>query len=284
MVDLLVLSKKSLDAKTIYRTATDPIERLHIPFLKWTLLVGKGTSNVAVWGDCGRAPLVIRLIKHLMDYCNRPKLLLDKSPTKLVSHAFVEQRELNLPWFRTTTNLGDILHPNTRPGYLHNALLTSKRAHERFVEVWDESRKSNRKLGFYNSVKTTFKEEPYLMTTHKNCQATARLRTSGHKLNVETGRYGYKRQSIHHRVCEYCSDISEMEYLTALPFADPIIEDEIHVLRTCPRFHHIRLQLKDSVTVKSLLFSDPSLLFIDEHVGEASAYLPGEARSNTGRA
>ena len=37
--------------------AADPFERMHLAILKWTLGVGKTTSNAAVWGDCGRTLL-----------------------------------------------------------------------------------------------------------------------------------------------------------------------------------------------------------------------------------
>ena len=39
--------------------ATDPIERLHLSFLKWTMGVNKYTSNAAVWGDTGRHPVAL---------------------------------------------------------------------------------------------------------------------------------------------------------------------------------------------------------------------------------
>ena len=37
--------------------ARDPLERLHLSFLKWNLGVGKRTSNAPVWGDCVRMPI-----------------------------------------------------------------------------------------------------------------------------------------------------------------------------------------------------------------------------------
>ena len=77
---------------------------------------------------------------------------------------------------------------------------------------------------------------------------------SGHKLNVETGRYGSRTGSRHHRICEFCSEKSMMELFVNLPCVDPIIEDEKHFLRTCRRYHSSRTNMKEPT--KSLLFHD----------------------------
>ena len=45
-------------------STSDPIEKLHLSFLKWTLGVPKGTSNAAVYGDTGRIPLVLSILKQ----------------------------------------------------------------------------------------------------------------------------------------------------------------------------------------------------------------------------
>ena len=50
---------------------------------------------------------------------------------------------------------------------------------------------------------------------------------SGHKLNLETGRYGSRTGSRHHRICEFCSEKSLIELIVNLPCVDPIIEDLI---------------------------------------------------------
>jgi len=49
---------------------------------------------------------------------------------------------------------------------------------------------------------------------------------SGQKLNVETGRYGSRTGSRHHKICEFCSEKFMMELFLNLPCVHPIIEDE----------------------------------------------------------
>ena len=53
------------------RIAEDPIEKVHLTFLKWTLNVNKYTSNVTMWGETGRYPLVIELSSQVYGYLER---------------------------------------------------------------------------------------------------------------------------------------------------------------------------------------------------------------------
>ena len=84
---------------------------------------------------------------------------------------------------------------------------------------------------------------------------------SAHKLKVETGRYAINRNSRVNVACEECTDIGAAEYLNELPFYSPIIEDENHVLRACPKYHDIRSKLGD--TLKANLFADMFSAFLD---------------------
>jgi hypothetical protein len=45
--------------------ARDPLEKLHLAFLKWNLGVGRKTSNAAVWGDTDRYPLAIEACEQV---------------------------------------------------------------------------------------------------------------------------------------------------------------------------------------------------------------------------
>ena len=49
----------------------DPLERIHLPFLKWTLKINKTTSNAEIWGDTGRHPLAIELSSKVYKYWER---------------------------------------------------------------------------------------------------------------------------------------------------------------------------------------------------------------------
>ena len=62
-----------------------------------------------------------------------------------------------------------------------------------------------------------------------------------------------------------------MELLINLPGVDPIVEDEIHLLRTCPRYHLSRTNVQEPT--KSVLFHDTSGLFELKHIEEISRFV-----------
>ena len=144
----------------------------------------------------------------------------------------------------------------------------------KFKDIWESERWNNRKLGFYNAVKHSFGLEPYLqVTTYKECRRTAQLRTSGHQLAVEKGRHGSNRDHPYLRVCKFCctEDHETLRMFFELPFMDPIVEDEIHVLRTCPQYHALRYLLPD--ILKTAIFSDVSSIFQHDNVKRSSLYI-----------
>ena len=258
----------------------DPLEKVHVAFLKWTMGVKKQTSNAPVWGDFGREPLGVRLIKQLMDYHNRLVLLESNNSSQLVKHAYVEQRLLHLSWYQSImdiTNKFDqsaIKQQEKGKSLFPNSQLIKERVANYFRMEWDNARKQNKKLSFYNNVKEKFALEPYLTLADQTCtKSVAQLRTSSHKLQVETGRYGLKSFSTHHKVCEHCSsDVKEdLELLAHLPFADLILETEEHVLLECQKFEKERRGLKN--TLYKALNSDIRSTFESENVSEMVRFI-----------
>ena len=77
-------------------------EKIHLPFLKWALGVHRKSSNIGVWGESGRYPLIYQCIRLSINYYNRL--------TKLDSASFVfaalqEQKRLNLSWYKNIRSL-----------------------------------------------------------------------------------------------------------------------------------------------------------------------------------
>ena len=75
----------------------DPHELMFIKYLKWVLGVHKKASNVGVYGETGKLPLNFDAIKMSCDYFIRCRDLPDSA---LVKKAFLEQKKLNLDWYR----------------------------------------------------------------------------------------------------------------------------------------------------------------------------------------
>ena len=87
-----------------------PSEKVHLSFLKWALGVHKKTSNVGVWGETGRYPLIYQSIRQTLNYY---KHLLKAPKNSLVSAALKEQKLLKLPWFKNIEpllKLDEIFH------------------------------------------------------------------------------------------------------------------------------------------------------------------------------
>jgi hypothetical protein len=223
------------------KISQDPLEKVHLSFLKWTLGVGKYTSNAAVWGDSGRYPLAFELMQQALSYFQRIQQLDTGNSSAFVRHAFAEQRALSLTWYtimsKIQSNLGNLTgqQPN-------NAAEAKEAVKSLFTTQWDSERRNNRKLRFYNLVKESFGQENY-------------IRASSHRLNIETGRHGSAKQSsILNRVCPHCCNVETLAYIAPLPLFDPIFEDEQHVLRECPYYEDLRDSLND--TMKECLIND----------------------------
>ena len=101
----------------------------------------------------------------------------------------------------------------------------------------------------------------------------SQLRTSSHQLHVETGRYAKNNKSPLRKICRICSTPNEDDLLllSELPCFEPIIEDELHLLRTCPLYHDLRVSLSDQL--KENIFREPSKVFAPDTIVEASRFL-----------
>ena len=236
--------KDNTNTKSLLKeTARDPLEKLHLSFLKWTLGVGRKTSNASVWGDTGRCPLVIKASKQVFGYFDRLEQMDRAGCTSLARQAYVEQRTLNLPWYKGIEDLRQSLQSGqsrrlTYPNQFKTALRSS------FTNCWNEERQNNRKLSFYNTIKNEFTAETYLnlQLSGEEVKRLAQFRMSAHKFNIETGRYAINRENPISRICKHCSssDLEAVGLLAELPMFEPIIEDEKHVLTDCSLYDDLR--------------------------------------------
>ena len=158
---------------------------------------------------------------------------------------------------------------------LPNSTLVKKRTEEWFKGEWNQAREQSRKLVFYNAIKEEHGFEPYLRPQkHKRVKFIAWLRSSSHFLNIETGRYGLKCDSQHHRACNFCStdDKELLQLLANLPTVNLIIEDEEHFIRDCPRYEELRSELSPA-NLELLTKRNYKDLFSEDHVTETSKYI-----------
>ena len=134
-------------------------------------------------------------------------------------------------------------------------------------------------------IKQIFAYETYLDDTKPARRiAVARFRSSSHRLNVELGRYTSNKTKLNMdpsdnntffkrcRIC-CCNTDENLWLLSQLPFSDIIIEDELHVLRCCPPYEHLRQCLSNNL--KTTLWNDDTIdnIFDDVNTGNMADFI-----------
>jgi len=239
----LTLNDSRTSRKVLEFLAGTDIEQFHLKFLKWCLGVHSKTTNVAVWGDFGRHPIVFEPVKLAFDYFDRLEHLSESEIDKdrLIVKAFEDQKLYNLGWYQSITKLRTHYQlPKTSqhsssPLRRHDMSETTSamiNIRSEFESAWSKTAPKMNKLDFYNSIKSKFQYEPYLDITEPSTRSSiARLRTSSHRLEVETGRYAKPNQLPREkRHCRYCKTKLQLE----------AVDDEAHALNTCPLYESDR--------------------------------------------
>ena len=148
--------------------------------------------------------------------------------------------------------------------------------------MWREEKNLSSKMNFYNMVKesTVIQYESYLnLPNYKERKYLMQLRSSSHRLNNETGRYltakGSQDASTPHqwmRRCEFCTS-KEAKAFLHLPFGEINIEDELHILISCPRFHWLRTNLEPGTKSHLLRNEEHWKLFNGQHLTHFARYV-----------
>ena len=234
-------------------------EKVHLSFLKWALGVHRKASNVGVWGESGRYPLIYQSIRLTLNYYKRLSHMPDNTFVKAALH---EQKLLNLPWFKNIEpllKLDEVFHQDHVTAFRTINNIKSARSNkmsdsnsvkplpsrkfrvknimntltDHFEDCWKHEKSKSAKLSFYNTCKSKFAREPYLDVTKGFSRRynTTKFRISSHDLEIECGRYNnIPRES---RICTWCQ----------LSMGAQVIEDENHVLHTCDLYAGLRAKL-----------------------------------------
>ena len=238
----------------INRTAS---EKVHLSFLKWALGVHRKASNVGVWGESGRYPLIYQAIRLTLNYYKRLSNLPDGMFIKAALH---EQKTLNLPWFKNIEpllKLDEIFHldhvtafrtlknmkisANSIKNQRINPLPSRKfrvqniirSLTDHFIECWKYEKSNSSKLSFYNVCKKKFAREPYLDVSKGFSRRynTTKIRISSHDLEIECGRYNNIPREA--RICAWCN----------MSMGINVVEDENHLINDCDLYASLRNKL-----------------------------------------
>ena len=232
---------------------TDPIEKLHLKFCRFVLGVHHKTANLAVYGETGRFPLYIDQLVQCMKYYqhleNTENTLLKAFYHNLINNE-TGVRENSLVGFCESIAITGGLNIPVKAGK-RSIELFKKTARSRFSNYWfkllnnDLSKRGEggNKLRTYCQFKSHFRPEAYLTLPQFGLrQAIARLRTSAHRLRIETDRYAGRNRYIppDQRICTNCQ------------LGEP--ETESHFMTRCTAFTIERTRLFDMVTSTNVHF------------------------------
>ena len=204
------IDTRSKICATLHRKLSSQMaEKLHLKYIKWCLGVHKLSSNTACWNEIGRPPLLGSLMKQTLSYVDRLQALPE---SMLVKRAFIEQKELSLPWYISTQRM--VTYSNGEP--------IRKKFEDTFGEIWSVHLQNQSKLSFYSTLCRRYNSEPekYLSTVKnfKHRSNITKIRVSAHRLAIEAGRY--RKQAREERICPLCDNNT--------------VEDERHFLLWCP--------------------------------------------------
>ena len=211
-----------------------PQEKLHLNFCKQMLRVNSKATNLAVRGETGRYPLLIKILANMFKYLIHIKT----SKNNLLTEAYELSENLSnkgidswanfLKSILTFLNIKVDIKSDCK--HLYRKVLQALII--KFNSIWKERIQSNHgeniqkgnKLRTYALFKQNFNMEKYLQFGSRNQRRNlCKFRISNHKLEIEQGRY--KNISAGERTCKLCNTG---------------VEDEIHFLLTCSVLENIR--------------------------------------------
>jgi len=213
------------------------LERIQMKYLKNLLCVRTQTSTMAILGDTGRFPLLLRQQASAFKYLDR--LNSGACPT-LLRDCFEIQKDLhskNSPcWLSRLHKIAENLSISLDNFSSSKAIACLyERAQDMFIREINDSTK-NPKLRTYKLFKKDCRLEPYLNYNLPKSvfRSIARLRLSSHNLNIELGRHKRPYVPPDERICEKC-DLNE-------------VEDEFHCVVTCTKWNTIRTPLFETAS------------------------------------
>ena len=207
-------------------------ERAHTKACRNTLGIRANASGIAARAELGRYPIFVYLAhKSLTLYA---RLLEDES--KLVYNALTSEIELHdmgeQSWI---TAIEKICNTTTQQPHQHGVTniqtitqtLQDKYKYQFFKIIQSPSgvnSNSGNKLRTYAKLKTDYELEKYLTVdlSQNMMREIARLRTSTHKLAIETGRYQRPVVPSNERLCKICNMGQ--------------VEDEVHFITKCTAY------------------------------------------------
>ena len=216
------------------------MEKIHLKYIKTSLRVKPSSSTWAVYAECGRFPLKIKIQVQLIKYWKRILRLNDDSIAKNAYKSLYDLHGMGQEnW---CTHVQNILNEagmqsvwveqyiSDRDLAILKETLYKSYMDKCLANICDSE--NNPKLRTYKLFKNEFKLEKYLTHAYNinYTVALTRFRISSHNLRIETGRYTKPNKTpVDERICLYCSSQT--------------IEDELHFILECDLYTDERSRL-----------------------------------------
>ena len=262
-----VLPKKCFTTKTKLLSGWEDLkcETINQQCCRILLSVHKKTSRLAVLGELGRYPMVVKAVAQTLNY----KLCLENKPANsILGLARTEMASMASQgidcWLTRANKMASLLKTPrlTYSAYSGRQILKSVKGC--FDRYWLDEIKSCRigadniqhnKILTYSTFKCHFSTELYItlvQNRNQRCDLT-RLRVSAHRLGVETQRYKRPPVPRTQRYCAYCPPVPVPGGLSIRP-----VDDECHCLTSCVVGQQERPQLFQSIASSNSKFIDLS--------------------------
>lgn len=219
----------------------DPMERLHLSFLRSILHVKSSTPKCFIYGELGQFPLYItrkiRVIKYWLKLI-RPDNNNERTKmeyNKIIYNALLELSVTNPNKVTWVTLIRDLLNSIGLGDYWLSQCIENEskfisifrqRIQDIHYQEWSAEVDGTSSNRLFKYIKEDFKFEEYLDSlnnkAHRICLTQVRL--SSHAFMSERGRWGRTKVKYEERKCSVCN----------------VVEDEYHCLIECPRFEYER--------------------------------------------
>ena len=223
----MTLSDKKLQTFTLGRSTFDEkskVNTIHKKFLKHILGLNKSSPNLAVMGETGEIPLLVKGYRLMVNFWHRIRGLPDNS---LVKKALVENTKMRSNWIIMIEKLLNIFEIQFTENNKLFKTKSKKNYDLKYIEYWENNliNFDAPRLHFYRYVKKSFGYEGYLdIGNFQWRKSISKLKCSSHILQIEKGRH--INQPREERLCKLCN-LNE-------------IETEEHLLLRCTFYDTLR--------------------------------------------
>ena len=241
--------RKESDLSDLYKVFESlPVEKLLFRFAKYILKVKPNTCSIAVRGELGLFPLMCKILRYS---CKNWQRIVSSPLSTFVRKTYAQYYDLacRSKCYNYASSIRDILsyfdHESTwtNQKFPYDSIPTSltNSFYEKYACSWSAALSNSEKLISYRLYKTDFKRENYLLFNPPEARSRlTKLRTSSHRLEIESGRYHIPKIPREKRFCKNCTNQ---------------VEDEFHVIMSCVKYDTIRTSVFDALDEITILNS-----------------------------